>query len=216
MKIAQYHDVHHQMRSGDVIAFAAKDIFSTMVRWGTQSTVSHVGVVAIDEAAGEIEIVESHPLSFDKDNGKFKMGVQRNRLLSLIEGFQGQIWWLPLSDRHHQTLDQQLLTQFLQANQEREYDFSQAILSGLDFLDDIGLTHAEHDRASFFCSELVATAFQEVGILREINPSEITPIDLCRFSIYHDEYYLLTGEAVEIPGYNSQACTPERDGGDCS
>jgi hypothetical protein len=42
----------------------------------------------------------------------------------------------------------------------------------------------------------VATAFQELGILREINPSEITPeitpeitlIDLCRFLIYHDEY----------------------------
>jgi hypothetical protein len=60
----------------------------------------------------------------------------------------------------------------------------------------VALTHAEHDRTSFFCSELVATAFQELGILREINPSEITPeitpeitlIDLCRFLIYHDEY----------------------------
>ncbi len=214
MKIAQYHDVHHRMRSGDVIAFAARDILSQMVRWGTQSTVSHVGVVAIDAAADGIEIVESHPLSFDKDSGKFKMGVQRNRLLSLIDGFQGQIWWLPLSDRHHQQLDQQLLAEFLQANQEREYDFSQALLSGLDMLDELGLTHAEPDQSSFFCSELVASAFQEAGILREVNPSEITPIDLCRFSIYHDEYYLLTGEAVEIPGYNSQPCMPNSNGAD--
>jgi hypothetical protein len=45
MNIAQYHEVCHQMRSGDVIAFAGADILSGTVRLSTQSTVSHVGAV---------------------------------------------------------------------------------------------------------------------------------------------------------------------------
>jgi hypothetical protein len=106
MKIAQYRDVHYQMRSGDmrsgdVIAFAAKDIFSKMVRWGTQSTVSHVGVVAIDEAAEGIEIVESHPLSFDKgtdkdtdkDTGKLKPGAALTHAEHDRTSFFARSWW---------------------------------------------------------------------------------------------------------------------------
>lgn len=259
MNIVQYHEVCHQMRSGDVIAFAGADILSGTVRLSTQSTVSHVGAVFQPEfmingpsrinvdgkpdsevdsdAKGdqnpsasatedqehislelasslleidmlttdqpEIYIIESHPLCFDQDTGIAKSGVQINKLSALMDGYDGQIWWLPLGEQHRSRLDLQKFTNFMRQSEKRAYDFVQAALAGLDFLDEAGLTCAQEDHSSFFCSELIAAAFQAAGLIQGVNPSETTPIDLCRFPIYAEDYYLLWGDPIEIPGYNT-------------
>ena len=221
MKIARYDDIHHQIKSGDVIAFAGKDIFSEVVRVSTQSAVSHVGVAwvydPVDQQEAEetspdrpkssikIDIIESHPLCFDQDTGKPKMGVQRNSFKPMIDTYEGQIWWLPLSPtkRHH--FDLSAFTNFISEIENRGYDFIQAALAGLDILDDLGLTHTREDDSSFFCSELIAAAFKRAGLIGPVNSSEVTPIDLCRFPIYDEDYYLLCGEAIPIDGYNSRS-----------
>lgn len=61
----------------------------------------------------------------------------------------------------------------------------------------------EEDFEHFFCSEFVAGALRSGGVIPNINPSEVTPIELCRFSIYEDNYtQFRETEATRIRGFN--------------
>jgi len=218
MKIIQYTEVRSNMRPGDVIAFAGKDNFSDVIKWATRSNISHVGVVfetkVFFEGASQsgviVDVMESTTLYVDPKTGERKTGVQRNRLSDRINYYDGQIWWLPLSEQSRQKLDLRKFTDFMLHNDKRKYDLPQAILSGIDTLDKLGLTKNREDFARFFCSELVVAAFEASGIIGQINASEVTPIDLCCFSLFSDDYYLLTGEPLEIHGYNTR--NPENFG----
>lgn len=54
-----------------------------------------------------------------------------------------------------------------------------------------GPFYNKEDFSRFFCSELVAAGLERAGVTGSVNASEVTPIDLCRWSIYEDDYYLL-------------------------
>lgn len=213
MKASLYSEVRSQMKPGDVIAFAGKDNFSDIIKWATRSNVSHVGVVFETKVIFEdtpqpgiiVDVMESTTLYVDPTTGRRKTGVQRNRLSDRINYHNGQIWWLPLSDQSRQKLDLNKFTDFLLHNDKREYDMPQAILSGIDTLDKLGMTKNTEDFAKFFCSELVAAALEASGVIGNINASEVTPIDLCCFSLFADDYYLLTGDVLEIKGYNTHS-----------
>ncbi|MYA72649.1 hypothetical protein F4009_13535 [Candidatus Poribacteria bacterium] len=61
----------------------------------------------------------------------------------------------------------------------------------------------EEDFEHFFCSEFVTGALRSGGVTPNINPSEITPIELCRFNIYEDNYtQFKRAEATRIRGFN--------------
>lgn len=218
MKTALYSEVRSQMRPGDVIAFAGKDNFSDLIKWATRSNVSHVGVVFESKVMFEgetqpgtiVDVMESTTLYVDPETKKRTSGVQRNRLSDRIKYHDGQIWWLPLSSQARANLNLKKFTYFLLHNDKREYDLPQAILSGIDALDKIGLTYNKENFSKFFCSELVAAALEAAGVIGNINASEVTPIDLCSFSLFAEDYYLLTGEPLEIKGYNSR--NPENFG----
>ena len=53
-----------------------------------------------------------------------------------------------------------------------------------DTLDFSRVTWNEEDFGAFFCSELVAGALEVGGVIKDVNASEVTPINLCRFNIY--------------------------------
>lgn len=59
------------------------------------------------------------------------------------------------------------------------------------------------DFSTFFCSELVAAGLEAGGAIKSINASEVTPIDLCMFSLYQPDYYQIKGKISEIRGFNS-------------
>lgn len=218
MKFSPYSEVRSQMKPGDIIAFAGKDNFSDIIKWATRSNVSHVGVVFETKVMFDdepqhgiiVDVMESTTLYVDSVTGKRTSGVQRNRLSDRINYHNGQVWWLPLSDRSRQNLDLKKFTDFLLHNDKHEYDLPQAILAGIDTLDKLGITKNTEDFARFFCSELVAAALEISGVIGNINASEVTPIDLCYFSLFTDDYYLLTGETLEIQGYNTR--NPENFG----
>jgi len=130
-------------------------------------------------------------------------GVTINRLSDRLRAYDGEVWWLPVrlaDERVKQFLH------FLFAQDGKPYDMPQALLAGLDALDfgGNGPTAATEDYSRLFCSELVAGAFKACGLIDDnINPSEVTPIDLCRMPIYQRAYKQLThGPSVEIPGYS--------------
>ena len=61
----------------------------------------------------------------------------------------------------------------------------------------------EEDLENFFCSELVTKALVDGGALTGVNASEVTPIDMCRFNLYEEEYVQFKGELTRIRGFNS-------------
>ena len=206
-----YHEARSQMQPGDVIAFGGKGHFSEIIKFATRADVSHVGVIlqtrVRDDQTGRFfnQIIESTSLhGFN--------GVVVSRLSDRVNDYEGELWWLPLSSKTRQTrFDQAAFYDFLflQARERKPYDMPQAIGSALDVLDELpwgghGPGYNREDFSKFFCSELVAAAFEVAGTVGPINASEVTPIDLCRWNLYKKTYYRLKGDPQKrISRYNS-------------
>ena len=62
---------------------------------------------------------------------------------------------------------------------------------------------SEEGFENFFCSEFVTRALRAGGVIDDdINPEQVTPIELCRFHLYEDNYTQFKGEATKIRGFN--------------
>lgn len=207
MKTLSYQEARERMQPGDVVAFGGRAPFSILTKFMTQSSVSHVGVIlqtkVVEDSSGRYfnQIIESTEL-----NGF--TGVQINRFSDRMS-YEGDIWWLPLCPELRQNrFDQGRFYDFLfnQAKDRKEFDLPQALMSAFDIFDGFeGPGYNERDYSRFFCSELVAAAFEEAGLSGSVNASEVTPIDLCRWRIYDSHYYLLKGDGQpEISRFNSR------------
>lgn len=199
MRTATYDDVRKKMRPGDVIAFGGKGHFSEVIKWVTRAPVSHLGVVlqtrlafADNEDDFYNQVIES------SGDG---VGIIN---LSIRMSYDGEIWWLPLSKPTREKFKEKPFFDFLVRQEHKKYDMPQAISSALDALDNItNSTRNREDFSKFFCSELVAAGLEKAGVCGTINASEVTPVDLCMFNLFDDDYYLLKGDQREISGYNS-------------
>jgi len=206
-----YKKARKHMQPGDVIAFSGKGHFSELIKFSTFSSVSHVGVIlqtrTIDEDTDRFfnQIVESAAVN------KFS-GVSISRFSDRLSYYDGELWWLPLKQEiRNNNFDSKKFFNFLfnQARLRKPYDLPQAIKSAIDALDTLpfginGPGHNREDFSKFFCSELVAAGLEIAGVVKNINTSEVTPIELCRWSIYEDHYYQLKGDSSkEISRFNS-------------
>ena len=81
--------------------------------------------------------------------------------------------------------------------------------SALDTLDSLpivsNLTYNKEDLTKLFCSELIAAGLRAGGAIKNINPSEVTPMDICQFNIYKDSYYQILGKKKAIPQFNTKS-----------
>lgn len=201
-----YADARAAMRAGDVIAFGGKGQFSEAIKLVTRAAVSHVGV-----------IVRTHPGSASAApcmnqiiEATTTAGVAVHRASERIASYEGDVWWLPLRrSLHVEGFNARRFAEFLfaEARAGKGYDFSQAIGAGVDLLDRLGASHGPtrniEDFESYFCSELVAAGLEAGEVVPALNASEVTPIDLCRFAIYEEDYFQLSGEPREIPGFGT-------------
>lgn len=200
MQQLSYQDARPRMKPGDVIAFGGKGHLSELIKFATICAVSHVGVIlqtkVVDDETDRFfnQIIESTSLhGFN--------GVTISRFSDRLNSYAGEMWWLPLRRELWDTrFDQKAFYDFLfnQARERKPYDVPQALGSALDALDNLpfglhGPGHNKEDFSRFFCSELVAAGLEMAGAVPTINASEVTPIDLCRWNIYEDDYYLLQG-----------------------
>ncbi|MCP3866917.1 MAG: hypothetical protein GY703_02235 [Gammaproteobacteria bacterium] len=206
-----YPDARNRMKPGDVVAFGGKGHFSEIIKFATRSSVSHVGCILqtriTDDTTDRFfnQIIESTDL-----NG-FN-GVNISRLSDRMADYDGEIWWLPLKKRiRRKAFDQKKFFDFLfnQAKGRKPYDVPQALKSALDTLDTLpfglrGPGYNREDFSKFFCSELVAAGLEMAGSVGNINASEVTPIELCRWNIYKNTYYQLKGsKRMAIEGFNT-------------
>jgi hypothetical protein len=212
---AEYGDVRQQIKPGDVIAFGGKGGFAGVIKWATLGDVNHVAVVLPPDPQGEdepaagvarqplqsIRIIESTSAldSFP--------GVNIRPLEERIDGHRGEVWWLPLSEATRRKLDLAKFHRFLHQQLGKGYDSVQAFKSAPDVAEDaplVGwLTHSREDFSRFFCSELVAAGLEVGGAIGSLNASEVTPMDLCAFSLYQPVYHQLKGDRKLIKGYNT-------------
>lgn len=197
-----YAEARSAMQPGDVIAFGGKGRASAIIKAATFSQVSHVGIVlqtqVVDEQSDRYfnNVIESTSL-----NGF--TGVSVNRLSSRLEAYDGEVWWLPLSDAARRRLDLVAFWNWLFAQEGKPYDYLQALQAGLDLLDRLGVTYAEEDFSRLFCSELVVGGLRAGGVLSiSTNPSEVTPINVCRMRLWQGVYQL-GGETRGIDGVNT-------------
>ncbi|MEN8198951.1 MAG: hypothetical protein ABFR63_02645 [Thermodesulfobacteriota bacterium] len=214
-KQVTYEEVRGRMKPGDIIAFSGKGHFSEVIKWATRAEVSHVGIVFEskvlfgDEAqSGKVvDVFESITLYENPGTGERTAGVQKQRLSDRIKYYDGDMWWLPLSKAARAKLKLKMFTDFLMHQDDKPYDMPQSVKSALDVLDEIPLlgktTYNTEDYAAFFCSELACAALEEGKVVSNINASEVTPIDLCRFNVFGQTYYQIKGGTKHIRGYNS-------------
>jgi hypothetical protein len=203
MMRAEYAEIADRVRPGDVIAFAGKDGVSEWIKTVTKGPVSHVAVV-LDER-GDDSLDTSPPFIIEAPGEPFVPVVVRS-LPERLSSYAGSVWWLPLSDDARSRLDTETFGSALRERVGTAFDIGQAVQAGADRFDDepgLGaLTRAREDFAWLFCSELVTLGYEAGGMISSLNCSEVTPMDLCRFAIYSDEYYQLKGRETEIPGHN--------------
>ena len=211
MKRLSYREARPRMKPGDVIAFGGKGHLSEIIKLATLCTISHVGVIlqtkVVDDDTDRFfnQLIESTTLhNFN--------GVTISRFSDRLAGYSGDIWWLPLRQSLWENqFDQKAFYNFLfnQAREQKGYDMPQAVKSAIDALDELpfglhGPGHNMEDFSRFFCSELVAAGLEEAGMVPSLNASEVTPIDLCRWDIYEEDYYQLQGDPdKQISRYNT-------------
>ena len=204
-----YDGVCHQIQPGDVIAFSGLDISSETVKLATGSTVSHVGIILDLTMQGD----RLQPLVMESSPIEGFNGVGIQPLATRVSGYAGPIWWLPLKPAVRRQLKLSKFQQFLKQQDKKPYDPIQAINSGLKLFRKIPLlgraTANQENFDQLFCSELAAAGLKNAGVLPSVNPSEMTPHDLCQLAIYQPSYYLLNEPEItdpkrlQINGFNS-------------
>ncbi len=203
-----YHSVREEMKPGDIIAFGGNSLFSRWTKLTTRSSVTHIAIVMQtkmrDEEGGRYfnQVMEATAY-------KGKRGVMTNRLSDRLKDYDGDMWWLPLSERARAQFEQNraVFFNFMFEQDGKGYDILQLFGSAVDAIDEHPLlgkiSHNQEDFSSWFCSELVAEGLEKAGVVRNVNASEVTPVDICRFSIFQDRYVQLKGDKRQIMGFNS-------------
>ena len=205
--IITYEEARDKMQPGDVMAFSGKGNLSEVIKLFTKSGVSHIGVVYKTKQVNDADPTRYMNTLMESTSLEGFSGVIMTRLSDRIRDYDGNLWWLPLSQTSRSKLDTTKFFDFLVKQEGKAYDTKQAIKSALDALDDVpflrGATYNKEDLSKFFCSELVTAALEDAGVINNVNSSEVTPIDLCTFNIYDADYYQLKGADTLIKGFNS-------------
>lgn len=189
----KYGIIRPLMKPGDIIAFGGKGLISDIIKKVTRSCVSHVAIVMQTNMVGDNERYFNNIIESTMDEG-----VSVKRLSEKIIRYNGDIWWLPLNNKIREQFNNTDFFNFVFNQIGKKYDKLQAIESAEDLIID-----TKEDFSKFFCSELDAGGLEASGIISDINCSEVTPIDLCRWNIYKRNYYQLKGNTKEISRFNS-------------
>jgi len=194
----KYHEIREQIQDGDIIAFGGKGLISNLIKAFTFSVVSHIGIIwkGKDVAFGGKIFIRNDLIESTSLEGF--SGVVVNRLSKRLKDYDGDVWWLPLSNEIRNKINFTIFYDWLKKQRKKEYDSWQAINSALDLLPD-----SKENFDKIYCAELDAGALEISGGIPDINCSEILPIELCRWNIYKDDHYQLSGEPKEITRYNS-------------
>lgn len=167
-----------KLKTGDVVLFSGKGGISAGIKWATLSRWSHVGMIVVLPEYDFVTVWEATTLIslVDLDTKVPRKGVQLVPLSSRIQGYDGEVALRQLKGVTFDGGDVKNLMQLRRELAGKPYEKNQIELIKATY--DGPLGRNSEDLTSLFCSELVAKAYQRLGLLGKGKPSnEYTPAD---------------------------------------
>jgi hypothetical protein len=180
----RYENIRDQLKTGDILLFSGKGGISEGIKFFTLSKWSHVGMVYRfedpNDAKGTVFCWESTTLNdlADADSGKLTQGVQRVELSERLERCFSKGYEISIRQLNTPLTNDMLkaLNDFRHEVSGRPYEKNKLELIKSTY--DSVFGESKEDLSSLFCSELLAEAYQRMGLLTEKKPSnEYTPKD---------------------------------------
>jgi hypothetical protein len=176
-----YESMRPLLTTGSIILFSGKGLVSAAIKTITQCHWSHVGMVIKLPEYDFICVWESTTLSNvdDLSTGKKVEGVQLTPLSQRIAAYEGDIAVRLLEGISDSDINLHSLMQLRKTLTERPYEQDE-----IELLCSAAQCNVRPNLTSIFCSELVAEAYQHMGLLgTEKYSNEYIPKD---FSTDHD------------------------------
>ncbi len=173
-----YDSIRDELDTGDIVLYSGKGHVSSIIKLGTFSRWSHVGMVLRLREYDFITIWESTTLSKLKDlvSGQPRKGVQLVPLSDRVRTYDGAIAVRRLTRVRRGPKMRKELMELRSELRGKPYEESRVELLRSAYDGPFGAN--EEDLSSIFCSELVAEAYQRLGLLSHGKPSnEYTPAD---------------------------------------
>ena len=176
--------VPEEIKAGDIVGFSGRSWISAGINIATYGIplwgISHVGIMA-HAPDGRLLIFEStslEDLPCEISHENFT-GTQAHLLDDILRVYDGKAWHYPLYRPLYDYEDKRL-TEFLMATIHTPYDAMGAFRSagvGLSWVE--SLFHPENLH-SIFCSEWVAAAYANIGLVPTANAARWNPNHLVR------------------------------------
>lgn len=173
-----YKKIESDLKTGDIVLFSGRGLFSSVVKFATTSPWSHIGVIIRDKT-GELYLWHSTNEEVDGVNDEFsgepKKGAQLNQLDIFLSKYKGEFAVRMLNKEIPITSE---LLDYLEETSEKGYEtnideMANASLNGLLCGRRYGSSY------ELFCSEAVADFYIKCGLIDpdEIgDPSTLTPL----------------------------------------
>ncbi|MDH4320991.1 MAG: hypothetical protein OEV73_05765 [Desulfobulbaceae bacterium] len=201
----KYDALRSELKTGDVLLFSGKSGISEGIKFFTLSKWSHVGMVYKFESdldpKGSIFCWESTSIGnvADVEAGKLTKGVQRVELSERLERCFADDYEISVRPLTKPLTNDMILAlnNFRHEVSGRPYEKNkiELIKSAYDSI----FGENKEDLSSLFCSELIAEAFQRMGLLPESTPSnEYTPKDFSSEKRMHLELGYAFGNEIAI------------------
>ncbi len=178
-----YDSIRHELDTGDIVLFRGQSLFSRVIQRATRSPWSHVAMVMRLPEYDFLALWESTGLSSVPDilSHEPRRGVRLVPLSERVRAYQGAIAVRRLEGVTLGSNERHALMELRKELRGRPYEQSLVDLARAAW-DGAAGSNVE-DLSSLFCSELVAEAFQRLGLLGDGVPSaEYTPADFAAHS----------------------------------
>jgi hypothetical protein len=195
--MARYSAIRDSLKTGDIVFFSGNDAISSIIKLFSGGKWSHVGMVwRLKEFDNIVFIWESiAPIKVsDLEAHAALKGVQLVALCQRVRLYNGEICIRQLN----KPVTPEMLCKLAECwkalasktYEERELELLKAVYDG------IGGASSGEDLSSLFCSELIAEAYQAMGLLAEypegLPSNEYTPMDFSS----HRKLELMQGYAL--------------------
>ena len=177
MDCVNYNDIREELDTGDIVLFSGKGGISAGIKWFTNSKWSHVGMVVRLPEWDIVLLWESTTLSDISDitTGEETQGVQLVPLSERLSKYTGDACIRKLSINVTSEM-KNALSKLREELKGRPYEKNKIELIKAAYDGFFG--ENEENLSSLFCSELVAEAYQRMGLIREdVKSNEFTPKD---------------------------------------
>lgn len=204
-KLELYNLYRELMMPFDLFMWSGKGGLSDIIKNVTKSPFSHASVgvwmqpiigCPIRHFNAESTTLNNVPDAF---YGDFRKGVQIVNFSQRLDGYDGEVWWVPLKEPFTEQQKLDMTVWLLQKEADRtQYDLDQGIKAVQRDSDTplwarilatpfASLTPNTEDFGKLFCSEMVCKLYKIAGrIPQDVNASTVTPNELLEFNIYKD------------------------------